>query len=67
MKRSEAILYMLQIVATCNAQTRDGNGCTTCPFGNGPHCLASAGQDIPSDWRIEDLLDIKFGECHEEG
>ena len=56
MTRQKSVLMMLQIVAECQENSQDGKGCRYCAFGCGPHCLVSDGNNIPTDWLINDKI-----------
>lgn len=56
MTKQKALLMMMEIVAECSEHSNEGNSCTECPFGSGVNCLLSAGNDIPTDWRINETV-----------
>lgn len=62
MTRSDAVLMMLQIISECNKHTEDGTSCHGCPFGKGPECMASGGGEIPTEWRIAEVIDTTLNE-----
>ena len=56
MTRQKAVLMMLEIVKECQENSGDEKGCRTCIFGCGKNCLVSGGNDIPTDWLINDKI-----------
>lgn len=56
MTKQKAVLMMLQIVAECQENSQDGKGCRYCAFGSGTRCLVSDGNNIPTDWLINERV-----------
>ena len=53
MKKTKAILMMLEIVNECETMGAENGACKECVFGtNEGRCLVSNGNDIPSDWEV---------------
>lgn len=55
MTREKAIGMALKIIKTCNKYGID-NRCKQCPFNIKGGCLISAGNDIPQDWELSNIM-----------
>ena len=58
MTRNNAVLTALTIVQTCEESQNDYNGsCGNCPFRSSVGCIVTNGDNIPTDWQINELMD----------
>lgn len=53
MRREKAIITALKIIKECRKHS--GGDCTQCPF-NVKGCIATNGDNIPTDWRAGSLI-----------
>lgn len=56
MTNEKALIIALKIVDTCK-QYGNEDRCRQCPF-NFQGCIVTDGNNIPTDWRIGELMDI---------
>lgn len=54
MTKERALVMALKIVEVCKEYGNDDR-CKQCPFNLGG-CIATDGNNVPSDWRVEDLI-----------
>lgn len=53
MTKQKALMMMLEIINECQTS---GGSCRNCAFSSGPNCMASAGNDVPENWHINDKV-----------
>ena len=55
MTKIKAVMMILEIVNECLNNEQNGQ-CRDCVFGNKNTCLVSGGNDIPTQWEINDKM-----------
>jgi len=53
MNNNKALEMALRIVNTCK---KNEDNCTQCPF-NIYGCIVSSGNEIPTEWVVQDIID----------
>ena len=56
MTKQKAVLMTLEIIAECKEHNPENDSCNGCPLGKGGRCLVSGGNDLPTDWNINYVL-----------
>lgn len=56
MTRERALINALEIIDTCRAYGNEDR-CKQCPY-NVKGCIVTDGNNIPTDWRASDIIEI---------
>ena len=62
MTKQKALMIMLAVIDECQKHNDTQWNCQECVFGKASRCLVSGGNDIPTDWLVNEKICEWMGE-----